>query len=743
MWREMSTDAVIRYAALALVAVLPAFFLPFSWVTFAQAKILFVALAALVVVSALCVNAYRTRRLTVPRSRILWAYMFVVVAYGVATLMSIYPAGSFAVGSGEGSTLAAIVLMGAAMYLGMLVSGDARIRTDLFRAFLVGAVAAIVLFALKVALPQLIPGILGATPVGTSHDFAVYLGFVALSALFFSDLIGWSDAWRNLAYGFWATAALILMYENAPDVWFALALIAAGTAYSEWSVEQYVRGTPRVLWLKAGAAALALFLAVAGSSLSTVLPLQNVHDPRPSLSETLATGAGAYEDPKQALFGSGPYSFARDWALYRPQSANRGPSWDTDYGAGTGFVPTAFIEAGLVGALAWVAFLAFLLRDLAGLVRDRRKADETMQFLTAGVLYLLFFHIVSAPAFALGVFMFFCVGILIRGPVATWHIQGRTAAAVKTAAVALCAICVFVSAGGELRATVSQALVNRGIVHYNATGDYDGSLASVRAALYVDPGNARAERAAAQVGVLELRRLYRSGSPTEAHDIATVLQATVTHAIAATRINGNDYQNWISLATLYQSLAGAGVADADDSARAAYQRASELNPTNPRILAGLAQLDMSQKKFTEALDYIGKSLALKPDFSAAYLLRSQVEAQMGSFSDALKDGAQAAALAPSDPFASYNLGALYYAHGDYALAIPALQKAVQLQRDYANALFVLGLAYERSGRTAEALQALRAVAALNPSDTIAAQALSQIERGVPVTATSTPSGTAL
>ena len=59
---------------------------------------------------------------------------------------------------------------------------------------------------------------------------------------------------------------------------------------------------------------------------------------------------------------------------------------------------------------------------------------------------------------------------------------------------------------------------------------------------------------------------------------------------------------------------------------------------------------------------------------------------------------------------------MLYSAGSYADAANALQKAVALQQDYADALFVLRLSYDNLGRTDDALNVPMHVQRLNLTD---------------------------
>jgi len=127
------------------------------------------------------------------------------------------------------------------------------------------------------------------------------------------------------------------------------------------------------------------------------------------------------------------------------------------------------------------------------------------------------------------------------------------------------------------------------------------------------------------------------------------------------------------------------------------------------------------------MSYLDAAVILKPNLAIAYYLRSQVEARESRFSEAIEDGKMAVSLAQQDPLGWYNLGVIFYTAGDHQSAALALQQAVSLNNDYANALFVLSLVFEKLGDHPDAIIAMRRVVALNPSDETALQALANLE----------------
>ncbi|TSC62546.1 MAG: tetratricopeptide tpr1 repeat-containing protein, partial [Parcubacteria group bacterium Athens0416_74] len=354
-----------------------------------------------------------------------------------------------------------------------------------------------------------------------------------------------------------------------------------------------------------------------------------------------------------------------------------------------------------------------------------------------GALYLGAFHIVYVPTVVLSALTFLLLGVLASADgVRSWSLgfsseswKGR----VRTALFALTILAIIVASLGALRATVSEILVNRSGAAYRKNSDAVQALSLLQTALLVYPNNDRAHRAAVELGLIRLGELVAAGDTTDQATavLQVSLETTIQHGLAAVSINSGDYQNWLALAGLYKNLAGAGVQGAFENAEAAFEKVSADNPLSPLPLVQRAQLYIAKDDLPQAIMLLDRAISLKSNFAAAYLLRSQVHAALGNREASVKDAAVVAQIAPEDSISWYNLGAILYDAGSYVEAVQSLEKAVALQNNYANALFLLGLSYEKLGRAEDALAMLESAARTNPGDATLAGIIENIRAGLP------------
>jgi tetratricopeptide (TPR) repeat protein len=172
-----------------------------------------------------------------------------------------------------------------------------------------------------------------------------------------------------------------------------------------------------------------------------------------------------------------------------------------------------------------------------------------------------------------------------------------------------------------------------------------------------------------------------------------------------------------------------GIEGAETEAREAYEAAQRNNPTSPLPYFGEAQLDLFRGDDGSARTNLEAALALKQNFAPAHYLLSQVHARAGDLESAQAHAVAVVELVPQDPLGWYNLGTIMYAQKNFQDAAFSFERAVGIQNEYADALFLLGLSYYQLGRKDDALTALRVVSALNPSDEALTDIIEKIEAG--------------
>lgn len=756
-------DRIAQWSMLLLISLLPIFFVPLLWVTLVQAKVILIVLLLLVAAISWIAGRFLEGSVRIPASLLLVSGVLIPLAYAVSVAFSGVAQISL-VGSGvEQDTLAFASILFAALALSALVFSEGeQSAVKVLRSLAIGALALLVLEIVHFAVPSLSLGGVIASQTGNVfgnwHEFAILLGFFVLLGLTVRTTAAAAGVWKYLFYLVAVVSFVFLVIANFFDVWAILVSIALVALAAELSAARARSGHMAFSWrmhsVWVAVIALAVFSMVFGGFINNVLPVRikvSHTEVRPSWQGTMGIGGAALTQPASLFFGSGPNTFAREWGLYKPASVNQTLFWNADFNVGVGTIPTSFVTTGIFGILAWIVFLAALLWTAGrALVRRAHDAQGMLYAAALGLtsVYLAVFLVLYVPGPALSVSVFLAAGLLIAfshqaglgRPLFASLGVGNVRSMAHVVALAVFGFVSIIAPLGVARVLASEILLNRGIVVFNETKDTVATSALIGQALWVNPSSARAHRSAVQLGLVQLQQIL---AQTNAQDEAArarlqaTLEATIQHGLAAVAINADDYQNWLELAGLYQQLAGVKVEGAYENARAAYQRARLENPSSPVPLFQLAQLELLVGNKEAALQNLAAAAQLKADFAAAYYVASQIYASSNDLKNALASAALATQYAPQDPLAWYNAGAIAYVGKDYPNAIAALEQALTLQTNYANAAYVLGLAYYDAGRTADSLKVFEALGTLDPGQQVVQNAIQNLRAGRAPTAPST------
>jgi len=731
-------DLIARWALLALFALLPLFFIPGGNVSVAQSKLgvatFFICIAAIGWFAARLSEG--TARL--PKHVVLFASTLLPVAYIFSALIAGWSTSSIFSGLADQDTVAVSLLWFASLALAAGVFGaEARAYIAPIRALLIGSGVLMVLQVVRLLFPDATTfGLFSnqtVTAVGSWHDLGIIIGLVVLlSGALLSTRYAATGTWRLISQGLWVAGVLFLVVISMNDIWFTLAA-AWLLSFVYWTI--WGGGTDMMTNLKKalpwfGFALAGFLLGWFNTQIHAALPtaLQVVAiEVRPSWEGTFAVSEGIADNSAALLFGSGPNSFSRNWALYKPDNVNTTLFWNLDFNTGVGAVPTTFVTIGVLGVLAWgILAAAFLLGFGYALKNAENLATSRIIFaIGLAVVFLFAFQVLYVPGLAISMLLFLFMGLFIAVPLMESHRSSlnlhvgfsSTKALSQGAFVIVPVLLLVVVSGFSVRALASDIYVNKSIITYRETGNAGASSALVTRALSIWPDNDRAHRAAVELGILELAQIAQSGQTEEVRvRLQGTLSQTIEHGLRAVAIDDADHQNWLTLAQLYQELAGVGIEGAYEQAQRAYQEARNDNPKNPLPLLRLAQLEVIRNNQPEALKHLDAAIALKPDFAAAHFTRSQLLAQTGDLQNAIQSGLIAVQLVPQDPIGWYSLGTILYAARAWNDAITSFAQAATLRPDYSNAIFMLGLSLYTTGNTEQAVAALARVQELNPED---------------------------
>ena len=216
--------------------------------------------------------------------------------------------------------------------------------------------------------------------------------------------------------------------------------------------------------------------------------------------------------------------------------------------------------------------------------------------------------------------------------------------------------------------------------------------------------------------------------------IAAEVKNTIDYAKGAADTSPNNIIFQQKLATVYAAMAkNMGVAGAGEWAAKSYQKAMELEPTNPVLRAELGKIYASAGKIDLAIGEFEKALELKNNYldaglqlGLAYEKRENNQKaierlnSLGSVEriDDFIAAGQTIGLNSSsvDVDIAFQLGRIYYNEGEIGKAKNIFLKITKANPTYSNAHYSLGLIYEKEGNGEAALREFEIVLAANPGN---------------------------
>ncbi|MFA6416443.1 MAG: tetratricopeptide repeat protein [Candidatus Paceibacterota bacterium] len=444
----------------------------------------------------------------------------------------------------------------------------------------------------------------------------------------------------------------------------------------------------------------------------------NILEVRPSWTGTYEIAAKVYQsDP---VFGAGPSRFWRVWNLYKPTGVNLTPFWNTDFSYGIGLVPSLSISHGLVGGLAWLGLLlAIIFSAFVGLKNYWQKSDEKNALVVLAimpVLYLWSLLVFRSPSLCVMALAFVFLGWFMASE------KGTTSSSTKFRDIfrrlswpilaLLLALVIYLIVG-----YLSLFALQRSLSALNQ-GKYD------RASTWIDISNKLYrsdvfERQATSVKLAQINQLIKTstGDPEQVKaNFLTLFNSALKHAANAQKIDPNNYTNWLNIARVYGLAVSLGVDGAANQAFTAYQKAVELNPTNPGIWFEMSQLSLASKKTEEARERLGHAITLKPNYLEARFALAQLDLNDGLITKAITEATEVVKLSPEDYNAWFLLGYLKYQHGDIEEAAQIFARSLQIQPNYADAKYFIGLSLDQMGRDQEALGVFKDLVSSNPGN---------------------------
>lgn len=606
---------------------------------------------------------------------------------------------------------------------------------------------------------------LTASPLGSWNGLAIYFGLLLLLALMAFQELEIGVLGRVLLGVASLLSLVMLMLVNYSMVWTVLAAVSFIILIHSLARKHYER--QKSLMDDGGSKAFsavifATLLCIAsvgfllgGNELGGMLSERtgiSYIEVRPSFTATLDIARSVYAE--SPLLGIGPNKFGDAWDLYKDPALNQTIFWNSDFTAGSGYVPTAFVTAGLVGGALWLLFFALLVWSGFRLMFRAAHTDRFWRFVGMAsfiaALYLWGMTIFYSPppallllaAAATGIFLT-AYSVLVPLPQFTFAVaSNRAFGLVLVGAV----VAVIFSSVGTLYAFGTHYAALYGFNKTFATLSESDTLETVQERIAASYDRSRSDVFARQIAEYRLAQMnlilgVQEPSAEQRQAFEQAVADGVAAAQAATQVDGTEPMNWRVLGQIYSVLTQAGVAGAYERAQESFARAREYAPHDPSLVLLAAQLEARNGDTARARELAEAAVGMKADYTDALLFLTELDILAEDVEAAIARTRSMITIEPQNPARYYQLGVLESAANDLDDAIAAFERAVALEPQYANARYLLALRYAEAERLEDALRELRIVAELNPENEMVAAMIARGEKGEPLVVESAAVGT--
>lgn len=639
-------------------------------------------------------------------------------------------------------------------------------------ASLIGLVTLFSLFGLNL-IPFAFTHVVGFNTVGNINGFAAWLIPIVIAGLglyLVDDQTGQSmipagvtGVMVKVMIAFLTGILLLLLV--AIDYWTLWAAFMVGLAtltFMSFLAPKHFPNLRRLL-VPGVIFFVAVFFLFIKTPVSLKLPV--VVSPSVNTSWDIAT-ATLGQDATRLLVGSGPGSYALDYARYHPAEVNNTVFWNTRFDRAQMQPLTILTSNGVLGALSWLMLvLVVAVYGLGRLARDRQESAWQMGYVLMASWSALLTVLLLTPANMSQIVLFWGLSGLVVGESAiksrVWNFQvaPRSALAVTGAFVLFTVagvLCLFVLVSRE---TADMAFVKAARLN-NAGVDPQALVDTMSQAVARDGSNPVYARNLATAYLAQASKIVSDGladddfSAEEKQALALAANSAIKSASLAVKLGSYDGLNWSTNGLIYRELMPF-LPNAQNYAASTYLKALELEPSNAAYqtdlgrvylavadraqeVQNLKDVDDDTKAIAEtnetedlrlAAEALEQAVRLKPDYAPAHYYLAATYERQGNLEDASKRLAALTQVHPDDVGLGFQLSVIYLKMDKQAEAKTELERILVIYPDYSNAMWYLAAIKANERDVDGALDLLRRVLKLNPDNTVVAESIKNLETG--------------
>lgn len=746
--------SVTEHALIVLVGLVPLFFTAGLWASLGFDKVIFTILFALIALVSISLLALRKRSFKTILPLSLITFWFFVAAALASGLLSGDVQDAIRGRFIENQTVAFFAVLALAMSAPLFLQNSKLATSKALSLFSISAALILIYNLIRIIFgPAVLPlgsfGTLTASPVGGLNDLAIFSAIIIIFGLITLVQLPLKKWLQFVIAGLIVLSVVMLAVVNFFNVWLIICffsflmllyLLSRDTIFKSGEPASN-KNSQLLIFVTTFVCVVSVVFVIAGdyagAKISNLTGINYV-EVRPSQTATYDIARAVYST--NALLGVGPNKFTDAWKLHKNENINQTIFWDTEFSFGNGFVQTLFVNLGLLGGVLFVLFsLSFVYLGYRLLIKNTNNDFYwyylgSVSFAVAAFIWLItYIYNPGTTIMIIGALFtgltFTAAGSLLPEslktiPLVTSRKSGFLLISIIIIIVTASVMALF-SVGKQY---VAQANFNKAQVNSASIEDFQQVVLNSYS-LYPDDVF---YNTLAQVKISNINSILTIQEPTEAEQqlFLNTAQDAVQLASAALENDVNNPLNQIVLASVYNSLATAGIEGAEERAFASLEVAKKLDPLNPGYHLIAAQMAFRVNKLDTAREEVIAALNLKRNFTQALYLLAQIEVIQGNTESAISATQAIITLEPNNPTRYLQLGLLESANNNSEVAIKAYETALKIDTNYANARYLLAVEYIKTNRREQALNELKLVAQTNQENVLLSNLINQLETGV-------------
>lgn len=431
---------------------------------------------------------------------------------------------------------------------------------------------------------------------------------------------------------------------------------------------------------------------------------------RPNLKSTLLVGKSVMLE--DGVFGIGPGNFSRAWQLHRPQDVINSQFFGYEFLQGADTISTFFVTVGLLGTLA---FLLMIFSALYSTFVSYKQNKEGQEHIILGLIFMTLLYFIGVSllvplSYSMLVMWMIISGLgVARARLTEFHPN-------KKLSYLLIPLAIILIVNAFVTINKARAFATYNKAQTATSVEQAESLTKKALNIYHFDGF---YRVLVEYAITSNRNLVSTES-SDQEDLKNKYlvksQEAVDAALAAVKINPNNYQNFVSLGRAYELAVPFDKAGGFDNAKKSYDEAIKLYPGNPYLYLMQARLETSAGTKDAAKERLTEALSKKQNFADALYLMSQLSAGESKIEEAINYAVEAVRSAPNDPLVYTQAGLLFYAKRDYQNAVLALRGALERDPNNENVAYFLALSLRDGGNGAAAIPLAEELLKRNPNN---------------------------